>query len=74
MEGLIARRAADGSHGRHSGKPGAVQVRAVAILGLSAREHYYAANAFRNGDRVTVDVGLTDPLPGVIVAVRPNAR
>ena len=24
---------------------------------------------FRNGDRVTVDVGLADPQPGVIVAV-----
>ena len=24
---------------------------------------------FRNGDRVTVDVGLADPQPGVIIAV-----
>jgi hypothetical protein len=45
------------------------KLKGVAISGLSTREHTTMLPAFRNGDRVTVDVGLPDPQPGEIVAV-----
>ena len=44
------------------------QVEAVAISG-SQRGSTTMLPVFRNGDRVTVDVGLPDPQPGEIVAV-----